>query len=388
MLRRVCFKKFLPGWKSTISCTDKCVVMIMLNRRLTALFIDRKFPWMGKHSGYDLLLDHLSKEVSLEVKRVSGNRCPSIPLFDNFFAAYVTKSRKSMNYDRNGCWSEISAAVIARWQKIDLIHVLYVESHFLKLPRFAPKGVELWATAHQPPSLWKSLRHDPGLLEGLDHLIVLSSESKRFFEDFLPGKVHFIPHGVDVEFFSPGSARLQQDTDFRCVFSGKWLRDLSVLEQTVAGVSRKNPHVKFDMIVPVSERDNEIFRQLTKYDNVFWHAGLSDEQLRAVYQGASLLLLPLIDCTANNALLEGVACGLPVVSNDVGGVRDYTDQSFAELLPVGDANGIVDAVLSLAENSEQLECRSAKARLFALDNLSWEMVARRTLDLYLRISSD
>lgn len=342
---------------------------------------------MGQHSGYDVLVDYLLKDSTLTIKRVAGNRCPSIPLFDKFFAGYVARSRKSMNYDRSGCWAELSAAVIARRHKIDLIHVLYVESHFLKLPRFAPKGVELWATAHQPPNLWKSLRHDPELLEGLDQLIVLSTESQRFFEDYLPGRVHFIPHGVDVDFFSPGPQRLQQDTEFRCVFSGKWLRDLSVLERTVAGVVSRNPHIKFDMIVPVADRDNEHFRRLAGYENVFWHAGLSDEKLRAVYQGASLLFLPLIDCTANNALLEGVACGLPVVSNDVGGVRDYTDDSFAALLPVGDANGFVDEVLSMAENREQLQTRSAKARLFAIENLSWDIVARRTLDLYSKNSS-
>ena len=354
---------------------------------LTALYIDRKFPWMGKHSGYDVLIEHLAKDLSLKVKRVSGNRCPSIPLFDDIFSAYVTKSRKSMNYDRHGCWSEITAALLAWRQKIDLIHVLYVESHFLKLPRLAPRGVELWATAHQPPSLWKTSRHDPGLLEGLDRLIVLSSESQQFFEHYLPERVHFIPHGVDVDFFSPEPDGIDNRKGFRCVFSGKWLRDLSTLEQVVAGVSKKNPQIEFDMIVPVNDRDVEGFGRLAKYDNVFWYGGLPDGQLRKIYRHASILLLPLIDCTANNALLEGVACGLPVVSNDVGGVRDYTDDSFADLLPAGDANGIVDAVLSLAENRGQLELRSTKARQFAVENLAWEIVAGRTLDLYAEFGS-
>lgn len=359
-----------------------------MNRCLTALYIDRKFPWMGKHSGYDVLLDHLSEDLSLSIKRVSGNRCPSIPLFDNLFAAYVAKSRKSLTYNREGLWSELSAAALSWRQKIDLIHVLYVESHFLKLPRIVSKCTTLWATAHQPPSLWKTSRHDPGLLEGLDQLIVLSSESKLFFEEFLPERVHFIPHGVDVDFFSPGPDGLDKKRGFRCVFSGKWLRDLPTLEQVVVNVSQKNSHIKFDMIVPVKDRDVENFERLAKYDNVFWHAGLSDEQLREIYRHASVLLLPLVDCTANNALVEGISCGLPVISNDVGGVKDYTDDDFAELFPVGDINGIADAVLSLAENREQLQSRGAKARLFALDNLSWEMIARQTLDKYSGISSD
>jgi glycosyltransferase involved in cell wall biosynthesis len=43
----------------------------------------------------------------------------------------------------------------------------------------------------------------------------------------------------------------------------------------------------------------------------------------------------------HNAILETMACGLPVVSNNVGGLKEYTDPSFAFLLPTFDVNGFI-----------------------------------------------
>ena len=54
---------------------------------------------------------------------------------------------------------------------------------------------------------------------------------------------------------------------------------------------------------------------------------LGDDDLRQHYQSAALLLLPLRDVTASNAILEALACGLPIVISDVGGARDYVDES-------------------------------------------------------------
>jgi len=54
-----------------------------------------------------------------------------------------------------------------------------------------------------------------------------------------------------------------------------------------------------------------------------WHGQVDDPTLLRLYQQASRHLTPFRDFAANNALVESLACGLPIVTNDRGGVRDY-----------------------------------------------------------------
>ena len=104
--------------------------------------------------------------------------------------------------------------------------------------------------------------------------------------------------------------------------------------------------------------------------------------LRPGGMGDMLLLLPMLDATANNAILEAQACGVPIVSTDVRGVASYVDSSFADLLPVGDVQGLADAVLRFVESGDERERRRRSARDHAVEHLSWQRLAPRTLEVY------
>jgi glycosyltransferase involved in cell wall biosynthesis len=82
------------------------------------------------------------------------------------------------------------------------------------------------------------------------------------------------------------------------------------------------------------------------------HAGrmrpmISETELVGLYRSADILFLPVINATANNAILKALACGTPVISTLVGGVPDYVNDESGWLLPVGDVVGHVDLIASL-----------------------------------------
>jgi glycosyltransferase involved in cell wall biosynthesis len=102
-------------------------------------------------------------------------------------------------------------------------------------------------------------------------------------------------------------------------------------------------------------------------------AGLSDEQLREEYRQAWVLLLPLLDTTANNSVLEGLACGTPVVVSGTGGIRDYVGPATAALCPAGDAKAHAFATIDLLRDSARRDAAARAARTQA-ENFAWPKI--------------
>jgi glycosyltransferase involved in cell wall biosynthesis len=109
-------------------------------------------------------------------------------------------------------------------------------------------------------------------------------------------------------------------------------------------------------------------------------SGLSDEKLLREYATADALLLPLSDATANNAILEAMACGLPVFSVDVGGVSEMTATAACLVAP-GDSEALGAQLLRAAEQPEWRRELSERGLLRAAE-LSWGKVADEMVEVY------
>jgi glycosyltransferase involved in cell wall biosynthesis len=126
---------------------------------------------------------------------------------------------------------------------------------------------------------------------------------------------------------------------------------------------------------------NKFYSLFNKLPNVTLMTGISDERLLQLYQQADLLVLPLIDGTANNSILEAMACGLPVVSTDLPCTRDYIDDSSAMLVPKGDVRAVVEAIEVLKKDPNKRKGFAKVIRNRAMD-LSWEKTARNMEKVY------
>jgi glycosyltransferase involved in cell wall biosynthesis len=109
--------------------------------------------------------------------------------------------------------------------------------------------------------------------------------------------------------------------------------------------------------------------------------GIDDAALLALYRESDVLLLPLHDSTANNALLEGMACGLAPIVTDVGGVRDYADDSSAVLAPPGDTLAMVSAITYFLKDRRALRRAQDAARAQAQRH-AWPGVAAQLQQVY------
>jgi glycosyltransferase involved in cell wall biosynthesis len=116
---------------------------------------------------------------------------------------------------------------------------------------------------------------------------------------------------------------------------------------------------------------------------VRWIRRASDEEYLNLLQESDVMVMPMKMSTTNTAVLEGLACGLPVVTN-LGGISDYLSAECSYQFSVGDIVGMRDAVLSLLSGDDLRSSMSAAARQQAC-LFSWPATARKMVELYSRV---
>lgn len=208
----------------------------------------------------------------------------------------------------------------------------------------------------------------------LDAAIALASSQVGAIAERTDGAaVHVIPYGVDTTWFTPIE---REPGPPRLLFVGHHLRDFPVLVEAVDALSQRVDDLTVTAVILPGARSLLPDRPWLRV-----RAGLSDDDLRAEYRAASLLLLPLVDAAACTSLLEALACGLPVVATDVGGVRDYLGDDSGALVEPHSAEALVEATSRLLAADELDHTLRTAARARALQ-FSWPRIARRVAALY------
>ena len=221
-------------------------------------------------------------------------------------------------------------------------------------------------------------------IDRLAAIITVSTEQLSYFQNMTGGnKVFLVPHGIDTDFFQP--RKIQKDSEIKiCLFVGWWLRDIHTLREAIKKISASRGHnIKF--IIVTLEKISSEFAGLPQTEVL---VNIPENKLMMLYNVADLLLLPIMDCTANNSCLEAMACGLPIVTTDVGGVRDYLDDTCAIMARPGDITSTVEAVLHLLDHPEKLEIMGKNARQKVESHFAWPIIAEQMRQVYQLVSKD
>lgn len=281
---------------------------------------------------------------------------------------------RSFGQQGNAWLADAEVLIQCAAEKIDLVHFIDGELTGWLVP-LAPSAIfkdgvrpTLVATFHQPPRVLKGMINAE-LLRRLDGVIALCEAQREFLQSYIePQRVFLIPHGVDTQFFRPpvtGFERPAGDA-VRLLLVGHWLRDLETGFAAIKHI--RNGGLKVDVTV-ISPR----FPTTMRDGDCVVRSGLSDEALREAYWSADLLFLPLIDATANNAVLEAMACSLAVISTDVGGVREAVGGEAGLLVPPSNARALADAVINLARDPERRAAMGRAGRERA-ERLDWSVI--------------
>lgn len=338
--------------------------------------ITKRMSHHAKGSGYDRLADYLDGNRIEPVSQWGIGQSVVARVLKPF-----VKNSGTRWYQRDCMMAELSAA--GQWinGNNQIFHFLYGENSYRYLGKLKSikKGNKIIGTFHTPPDKFEDVVTERSHMKALDGIVVVSTMQQEYFSRFVtPERVFYVPHGIDVEAYQPNAAiKCQQDSGAtRCLFVGSHLRDLETLSAASKILETRLPQLHFTVVTSTSYQ-----HYLNGLTNIDFQTGIAAEALLQLYQTADIFVMPLLECTANNGLLEAMASGMPIVSTDLQGVRDYVNNDCAVLTPKQDVDSLADVLIELAANQSKREAMAVASREKALE-FRWENVADEMNRIY------
>lgn len=179
--------------------------------------------------------------------------------------------------------------------------------------------------------------------------------------------IRVVPLGVDTDYFHPDSARLgPEEGPLQAILVGRTERD----HEFTAAVMRAAPPGLIHLRVCTAPDYHHVYRDISGVEILPF---VSDHELVRLYQSAELMLMPFLDCTTNDALMESMACGTPIMSNNVGGIPEYVADSCNVVMDGKKVDEWVDRLRDLHKNRIRLGQNRFEVRAWA-ERFSWRTV--------------
>ncbi|MBD2256340.1 glycosyltransferase family 4 protein [Pseudanabaena sp. FACHB-2040] len=349
----------------------------MLNQKI--FYVGLRYQHHALHSGYEgygrYLGDFLRPPVNF--RWTLGPIGWPLTIFINVVTGHLW-------YSLGAFFTEVATLWHMLLHRKSVYHVLYGDSDLWLLPFF--KGWTrtrnlLIASFHQPSPHLKELGAIERIAKNLDGVVLVSEAQRPYFEEILDRqRVFVVPHGIDTDFFCPSNNKADQPT---CITVGSHLRDFKTLKEAMQLVWQVNPQVRF---IAVGTRNNKkCFFDGLEDERIQFLEGLSDEDLKAAYQKAHLAVFSFQEATANNALLEAMASGLPVVATNTGGIPEYVDSETGVLCEQGSPEALAEGMLKVLSNPDYQAKLSKAARTKAL-RYNYASTAKQMSEVYRKVA--
>jgi glycosyltransferase involved in cell wall biosynthesis len=327
------------------------------------------FGHHGKYSAFHRILDYLPEEIRKFNVSFPWEHFLPRPLKSRLRREILRKAEKRMIQE--------SSRIKPR-----LIHFLYPENCFLSGCFQRSFNGKVVLTLHQPESVLSSFRTSPQGLSFIetaqraDRLIAMSPHVVECYQKFFENQsVRVIPHGVDTNYFTPGN----DISDSPLILTlGNWRRDFKIWQDVANDFLKRGRPETFCL---VTNPENRKQFGLKKTANTLFMNGISDLELRELYNRSKALFLPLLDAVANNALLEGLSMGKQILVSDLPASRFYGADHVSYLDKDAKIEKASNALCQLLDQSSPQASRLG-IRKYAESSFSWTHIAKTYLEEY------
>jgi glycosyltransferase involved in cell wall biosynthesis len=293
--------------------------------------------------------------------------------------------------------------LLGRKANVDLYHFFFVPTPATSLLLAGLSRLHGRWTVQTVPSLYgaKVSRGEARKVFFADRIVTISDSTADYLRGLGFENVARINAGVDVEYFAshPASSSLRQrfglpSQSVIILFAGEYSRMGSV--ERLLGVVPEvlarclNCHFVFacrifsrkDLLVKVD------LQRVIHEMGLGWRVHFLDEvdDFPALLKASSIFLLPVSNMIGKFdtplTLLEAMAAGLPIVSNDIAPLNTILTPDVGVTVPVGSDSAMIEALVSLANDEERRRRVGDAARKAAKSRYDIQATAQAYERLY------
>ncbi|MBD3236335.1 MAG: glycosyltransferase [Candidatus Eisenbacteria bacterium] len=226
-------------------------------------------------------------------------------------------------------------------------------------------------------------------------MIIISRYLPRIYGPMLTARAHFIENPIDPAFFDLRRA----PEPGRLLFAGtvvprKRVDDLVHALGLVHRAAAQNPdrprptlRIVGPLVDPVAvSRVRGRIAEFSLDEHVALTGPLPQSDLLEEYRRAAALVLASREETAPQVIAQAMACGLPVISSDGGGVPQMVrDGETALLFPVGNTAAAAEQIGMLLQDDGVRGTLAARGRAAARERFHPDAVAQQTVAVYRQV---
>ena len=187
-----------------------------------------------------------------------------------------------------------------------------------------------------------------------------------------------IPNGVDVDTFTPVDGIPAARSDVHIVSTGRLInrKGYDLLIKAVAGL----PRIRITLAGEGPAKESLAILARDHGVRIDFPGVVEHERISALLQSADIFVLPSRNEGMSNSVLEAMACGLPVITTDVGGSRELIDGN-GRVIPRDNYMELRRAIQFYLDNPDHLGEHGRLSRSIA-ESMGWEKVAEKYFHMY------
>lgn len=225
-----------------------------------------------------------------------------------------------------------------------------------------------------------------------DALVAVSNGLREYaFETAPDMPIEVIPNAIELSKFTPPRQR-NQDGPVRLLFVGRFnaFKNVEALLQTV-GKLCQHGFDNFELqLVGDGERRANLERLVVEQGltrHVRFLGWVNRETIVERYRQADLFVTATTWEGMPNTVLEGMACGLPVVATRASGLDQLVHEGInGHLVDIGDTAAMADRLADLIDNPYERLRMGKESRKIAEQQFAWEYIAEQYVQIYERIT--